>query len=433
MSNYIGLMECFKDTQRQIKENPKLAKRTKKMQAGTRLYLEKFTSIEAGMREKEPEIEVLEDTTFHCASRYVRENKKIAVLNFANAYHPGGGVVQGAMAQEECLCRSSNLYEGLTIPYIVRHYYKWNQKNTGDMFSDRIIYTPGVTVFKDDSDYPVNMEEWFEVDVITCAAPYNDPQKRARNTEEKLKAVFYHRIQNILEVAIANKVDILILGAFGCGAFHNSATLVANVMCELLVEKEYARYFERVVFAIKKSGSNNTNYLAFKMMFAEVDKKTLAEESKNERIINTSFQVEKENNILVWNATFGEEICTVSSQAAMGTSFSEVLIIYDDLELYSKFDMASTLLPGLKRPIMDAQEKQVGALKWFGEKEYELTYENEKVKIMVDKGKYEAYLGGEKVFFMSSYVDKHEINYLESVPKAILSCLFAFPLMRFGF
>ena len=184
-------------------------------------------------------------TTFHCAQKMIEDGKKVAVLNFANAYRPGGGVKEGAMAQEECLCRSSNLYEALTIPYMIRHYYKWNEKNTGDMSSNRIIYSPNVTVFKSDDGYPENLEKWFQVDVLTCAAPYYDKSKKKPVSLDKLAEVLNHRIRNKLEVAIANQVDYFILGAFGCGAFHNPPELVASIFYKLLVEQGYGGYFRR--------------------------------------------------------------------------------------------------------------------------------------------------------------------------------------------
>ena len=39
----------------------------------------------------------------------IPEEEKVLVLNFANAFHPGGGVRRGASAQEEDLCRKSSL------------------------------------------------------------------------------------------------------------------------------------------------------------------------------------------------------------------------------------------------------------------------------------------------------------------------------------
>ena len=267
MASQIGLIEAFKDTQIQIQSNERLRKETRKMQAGTRLYLDNFVSVIGERKCIEPYILVEEDTTFHCAQQLVAENKKTAVLNFANAYHPGGGIKNGAMAQEECLCRSSNLYEALTIPYLIRHYYKWNEKNTGDMASDRIIYSPDVTVFKSDDTYPENLDTWFQVDVITCAAPYFDKSKKKPVTLDKLADVFENRIRNILEVAIANQVDHLVLGAFGCGAFHNPPELVASIFHKLLIEQGYGAYFEKVVFAIKKSGAVCPNLDAFRRVF----------------------------------------------------------------------------------------------------------------------------------------------------------------------
>lgn len=275
------LIEAFEDTMRMVKENTLLAQKTETMQAGTLLYLPGFDARIHREKSRDPEIEVVEDTTFHAAQMLLEEGAaagqpadtqaagekgRVAVLNFANAYHPGGGVKHGAMAQEECLCRSSNLYSGLTLPYLIRNYYKDNQRTTGDLGTDKVIWSPGVTVFKSDDAVPVMLDHSFEVDVLTCAAPYYDINKKHPIPLAQLEDVFYHRILNILEVAIANDVDSIVLGAFGCGAFNNPPGLVAEAFYRVLVEKQYRNYFRRIVFAIKKNDRKNTNLQAFRMV-----------------------------------------------------------------------------------------------------------------------------------------------------------------------
>ena len=269
MVSRTGLIESFNDTQRMIRRDQTLWDETLKTQAGTLLYLGGYEAMDPSVKADLPVIDVTEDTTFHCAQSFTGGSNKVAVLNFANAYSPGGGVVNGAMAQEECLCRSSNLYASLTIPYLLKNYYKWNKKNTGDMGSDAVIYSPGVTVFKTDDAIPEEMDRWFTVDVLTCAAPYYDPGKKRPVSMEKLEEVFHGRIRNILEVAAANDVDVLILGAFGCGAFNNPPDLVADVFRHLLVDKGYGRFFRQIVFAIKKNNAQNTNLLAFQKVFCD--------------------------------------------------------------------------------------------------------------------------------------------------------------------
>ena len=52
---------------------------------------------------------ITQDRTLEAAFKYyvINEKKeKIGVLNFASANHPGGGVWNGARAQEESLCRA---------------------------------------------------------------------------------------------------------------------------------------------------------------------------------------------------------------------------------------------------------------------------------------------------------------------------------------
>lgn len=282
MISRISLIEAFKDTQRKCRDYPDLHLATTKMQAETFLYLKEYNAIDPQEKSREPDIEICEDTTFHCAQRLMREPDqdhlqeqfpRTTVLNFANAYHPGGGVVNGAMAQEECLCRSSNLYSALTLPYLLRNYYKWNGRNTGDMGTDAVIWSPGVTVFKTDDPVPaeMNREDWFLVDVLSCAAPYYNKNKKHPVTMEKLWDVFYHRIRNILEVAMANNTDILVLGAFGCGAFNNPPDLVADVCRDLLIDKGYFRFFRKTAFAIKRNSSANTNLEAFRRAFEDMN------------------------------------------------------------------------------------------------------------------------------------------------------------------
>lgn len=267
MTDTKALTECFRDTMRQLKEDRELAERTLRMKAGTVLYLKGYEAVAPEVKSETPDVFVVRDTAFRCAAPLAMCGKT-AVLNFANAYSPGGGVTQGVMAQEECLCRSSSLYAALTLPYIIKNYYKANQKNTGDMGTDTVIYSPGVIVFKTDDPVPENMTPRFLVDVITCAAPYCDPAKIRKFREDKLREVLAGRIRNILETAAANGADHLVLGAFGCGVFNNPPALVAGVFRELLLDRGYGKYFKKVVFAIKADDDNAPNLRAFREAFS---------------------------------------------------------------------------------------------------------------------------------------------------------------------
>ena len=269
MASRIELIESFKDTRSRVKENPELAQLTLQMQAGTMLYLKEYKAMNPAVKSTIPDVTVREDTTFHAASLYAGKTDKVAVLNFANAYTPGGSVREGIMAQEECLCRSSNLYAALTMSYLMKNYYKWNAKYTGEMGTDAVIYSPGVTVFKTDDEKPEDLNDWYQVDVITCAAPYYNPGRKRPVSYDKLRDVFFGRIRNILEVAAANDVDILVLGAFGCGAFNNPPDLVAETFRQLLIDMGYGKYFRRVIFAIKGREGDNPNMTAFQNVFSE--------------------------------------------------------------------------------------------------------------------------------------------------------------------
>ena len=66
-------------------------------------------------------------------------------------------------------------------------------------------------------------------------------------TENELTNLLTKRIDCIFEIAITTKTDVLILGAFGCGAFRNLPHIVTNVF-KILTEK-YRHYFDVIEYA----------------------------------------------------------------------------------------------------------------------------------------------------------------------------------------
>ena len=262
------LIECFYDSIN-ISEHI-LKSETEKAIKSNKVYKENFVARKKNVKQVHKDIfnylSVETNTSFNAAKKYIQYGKT-AVLNFANPHNPGGGVHNGAMAQEEFLCRSSNLYPCISNKNVFNDYYLYQKDMNHYFFLDRLIYTKGVTVFKDDSDVPQIMpkNEWFNVDVITCAAPYIAKRKYTNKTA--LKELLKGRIKNIFEAAIDNDVEVIILGAFGCGAFKNPPEVVAKAFYEVIEENNYSNYFKKIVFAIKRNNASNINFHAFNNEF----------------------------------------------------------------------------------------------------------------------------------------------------------------------
>lgn len=274
--NKEDLKSCFQDTIA-FSKSEKLKTATEGAIQSSKIYKEGFTAQKKStLYPNECFIEVEATTTFEAAKKNINLGK-VVVLNFANPHYPGGGVQNGAMAQEECLCRSSNLYLCISNQNVFDDYYLYNRNIGNKFFSDRLIYTKDVTVFKDDSTVPKMMseDEWFNVDVITCAAPYI--ANRRYTNKAALKQLFKGRIKNIFESAIDNDVDVIILGAFGCGAFKNPPELVAKAFHEVIDENDYSKYFKKIVFAIKCNYAKRNNYdIFFDEFFGEYEATLLA-------------------------------------------------------------------------------------------------------------------------------------------------------------
>ncbi|MGN0559856.1 MAG: TIGR02452 family protein [Candidatus Fimenecus sp.] len=260
------LIACFEDTQYLYETDPELVAYTAEAKRKTVIFYEKAVPKRLSNTQSTAEISIMQDTTFHAARLFTSPGKTVAVLNFASPLHPGGGVQNGAMAQEECLCRSSNLYACLSQPALQNEYYQYHRAQNDVLFSDRLIYSKGVTVFKSDEDLPKLLlrEDWRQVDVITCAMP--DLHGGVQFSTDVLLPLYKRRIRAVLHAAYTVGAQRIVLGAFGCGAFCNAPELVAEAFRAVLLEDNYAAAFDKVVFAIKPTEDTH-NYTAFQKAF----------------------------------------------------------------------------------------------------------------------------------------------------------------------
>lgn len=181
-----------------------------------------------------------------------QKNPNLAVLNFASYKNPGGKFIEGSKAQEECLCHESFLYNVLRTK---QDYYDWNRKHLNQsLYENRALYSPDVKFFHGTE---------FACDVITCAAPNYYAAHKYRNVSfDENSHALYSRIRFVLDVAAANGVKTIILGAYGCGVFGQDPEYTAKVFNALLPDYP----FETVVFAVPDK--NSANYRGFSKVFS---------------------------------------------------------------------------------------------------------------------------------------------------------------------
>ena len=222
----------FKDTRE--KSNTIFSKATKDAIKKS-VVIKNPEKIRIGKRTKQRmEIEFFDGGTVEAT---VNNHANTAILNFADALVAGGLVEMGEFTQEENICRCSNLYETLLKSKNQKDYYEYNHR-FGSIYSDRIIYSRDVTVFKDDTMYE-DLERPYKIDVITCPAP------SSRNTPRN---IIYKRIEGIIKAGVKMGKDTIVLGMWGCGAFGQNPMTVAFAFSTAL--KKYP-YFKKVIFAIR--------------------------------------------------------------------------------------------------------------------------------------------------------------------------------------
>lgn len=189
----------------------------------------------------------------------------VAVLN-STWDHPGGRVSEGENGLQESLCRCTTLKPCLDA--CESGFYSSEGRMESPFFNDDVIFTPGVTIIKEDGYSCKTMpeSEWCDIDVISCTPPdasslmstakYDKPINKKDCTEEHFIRVLEERFRRILDVTLSNGCDSIILGAFGCGRAKVPAGVAAQAAANVI--KDYLYAFRNIIFAIHDEFDNLT-------------------------------------------------------------------------------------------------------------------------------------------------------------------------------
>lgn len=189
------------------------------------------------------------------------------IVNFANHRKPGGGWLNGAVAQEEAICYRSSLSASL-------------QQSDYPLAMDEAIYSPSVVILRHDmasghnlltpqihaTDLPV-------ISAITIAAICR-PQVQSQRLKDSrtVKQVFVRdkdrdttkaKMRLTLRIAATRGHGLLVLGALGCGVHRNPREDVADCWLEVLQESEFAGNWWREVWFAVYDPKNEGNYAVF--------------------------------------------------------------------------------------------------------------------------------------------------------------------------
>ena len=189
----------------------------------------------------------------------------VGCLNFASAKNPGGGFLNGAVAQEESLSLSSSLY-----PTQLQHFgfYEHNRERKTLLYSDHMIFSPGVSVFRNDEG--ALLPQPYQLSIVT--SPAVNVGALMQNELESLDEVavtMFVRMDKLLALFVHYGIRRILLGAWGCGVFQNDPAAIAVLFARFLQgDGKYAHCFEEVVFAVYDHSKKQDKIQQFTQKFA---------------------------------------------------------------------------------------------------------------------------------------------------------------------
>lgn len=221
------------------------------------MYSEPFRVLIDPAEPIKTEVRVEDKDCVLAAKELIDAGYNPAMLNLADLYTPGGLVEYGSGAQEENLCRRSNLIlslyqfsEGRIDQYpdlgLRQHedQYPMHERYGG-------VYSGVVTFFRGpESAGSLLDDKPYNIPVISVAA-LSGPRIGADGMMLQPETdITLDKIRTIFRIGMANFHDSLVLSALGCGAFANPPAHIAKLFHQVILEDEFRDKFKLIDFAI---------------------------------------------------------------------------------------------------------------------------------------------------------------------------------------
>lgn len=147
------------------------------------------------------------------------EDGKIGVLNMASPLRPGGGFLNGATSQEESLCMRTTLY-----PSLQENFYRL--PDVGG------VWTPDVLIFRDGTQDAGELRKGDRryVGVVSAGMlrfPDLDEDGEAY-ASQKDRDLVERKMRAVMRIFEAKRIERVVLGAWGCGAYGNPVKEIAS-------------------------------------------------------------------------------------------------------------------------------------------------------------------------------------------------------------
>lgn len=206
-------------------------------------------------------LEVCGSCSLEEALRHYREGR-VGVSHFVSLPLLDGGAKKGIISRESVFCVRTDLYFRLEDSYIrdkiVKNWY-YSKCSYG---GNDVLYLSDIVVCRDSNMNLLDVEDMKFIDMFVSLAPNvveGNIKKCVDINPRLIFEAYERRLNSIIDAAINEEIDVLVIDDMGCDANKCPPEVVADACRAVLINQGRGKAFKKVVFAVDEPYSQSIN------------------------------------------------------------------------------------------------------------------------------------------------------------------------------